>query len=254
MTMTPEQHFQAIVRLADDALVLGQRLSAWCGHGPILEEDIALSNIALDLIGQARNFYTLAGERENAGRDEDAFAFFRTDREFQNHLLAEQPNGHFGDTIARQLFYTAFALERFSFLKNQTVDQELAGIAAKAFKELQYHWEHASQWVIRLGDGTNESHEKMQSSVNQLWSYTGELFTADALDETCQLAGLLPDLAAVEKAWNDRIHACLKKATLTWPDNPWMHKGGKQGLHTEHLSYMLAEMQVLPRTYPEANW
>lgn len=252
--MTEAQHLQAILRLGDDALVLGQRLSAWCGHGPILEEDIALSNTALDLIGQARNFYTLAAAREDQGRDEDALAFFRTDREFQNHLLVEQPNGHFGDTIVRQLFFSAFALERYAFLSRQLVDAEVAGIAAKAVKELQYHWEHASQWVIRLGDGTEESHRKVQESVNDLWPYTGEMFVADDVDTACQKAGMLPDLDVLQAAWRERIAACLERATLHQPEDGWMQRGGKQGIHSEHLSYMLAEMQVLPRTYPDATW
>ena len=252
--MTEAQHLQAILRLGDDALVLGQRLSAWCGHGPILEEDIALSNTALDLIGQARNFYTLAAAREDQGRDEDALAFFRTDREFQNHLLLEQPNGHFGDTIVRQLFFSAFALERYAFLSRQLVDAEVAGIAAKAVKELQYHWEHAAQWVIRLGDGTEESHRKVQESVNDLWPFTGEMFVADDVDTACQEAGMLPDLDVLQVAWRERIAACLERATLIQPEDGWMQRGGKQGIHSEHLSYMLAEMQVLPRTYPEATW
>ena len=252
--MTEAQHLQAILRLGDDALVLGQRLSAWCGHGPILEEDIALSNTALDLIGQARNFYTLAAAREDQGRDEDALAFFRTDREFQNHLLLEQPNGHFGDTIVRQLFFSAFALERYAFLSRQLVDAEVAGIAAKAVKELQYHWEHAAQWVIRLGDGTEESHRKVQESVNELWPYTGEMFVADDVDTACQEAGMLPDLDVLQTAWRERIAACLERATLIQPEDGWMQRGGKQGIHSEHLSYMLAEMQVLPRTYPYATW
>ena len=252
--MTEAQHIQAILRLGDDALVLGQRLSAWCGHGPILEEDIALSNMALDLIGQARNFYTLAGARENAGRDEDQLAFFRTDREFQNHLLLELPNGHFGDTIVRHMFFSAFALERYAFLSRQLFDAEVAGIAAKAVKELQYHWEHAAKWVIRLGDGTAESHEKIQTSVNDLWAYTGELFLADDVDIAGHAAGLLPELKVLSKAWHARVGACLSQATLLTPETTWMHKGGKEGMHTEHLSYMLAEMQVLPRTYPNATW
>ena len=252
--MTEAQHIQAILRLGDDALVLGQRLSAWCGHGPILEEDIALSNMALDLIGQARNFYTLAGARENAGRDEDQLAFFRTDREFQNHLLLELPNGHFGDTIVRHMFFSAFALERYAFLTRQLFDAEVAGIAAKAVKELQYHWEHAAKWVIRLGDGTDESHEKVQNSVNDMWAYTGEFFDADDIDQAGQETGLLPDLSVLAKAWQTRVEACLSQATLTKPDATWAQKGGKQGMHTEHLSYMLAEMQVLPRTYPDATW
>lgn len=252
--MTKAQHFAAVLRLGDDALVLGQRLSAWCGHGPILEEDIALSNIALDLIGQARNFFTLAGTLENEGRDEDALAYFRSDREFQNHLLVEQPNGHFGDTVVRQMFFSAFALDRYMFLAHQTVNSDVAGIAAKAVKELHYHWEHAAQWVIRLGDGTPESQHKVQDSVNHLWAFTGEFFVPDDVDTACTEAGLMPDLRELESSWHEKVAACLERATLRVPEKGWTHQGGKQGMHSEHLSYMLAEMQVLPRTYPDAKW
>lgn len=252
--MTKAQHFAAVLRLGDDALVLGQRLSAWCGHGPILEEDIALSNIALDLIGQARNFFTLAGKLENEGRDEDALAYFRSDREFQNHLLVEQPNGHFGDTVVRQMFFSAFALDRYMFLAHQTVNSDVAGIAAKAVKELHYHWEHAAQWVIRLGDGTPESQHKVQDSVDHLWAFTGEFFVPDDVDTACTEAGLMPDLRELESSWHEKVAACLKRATLRVPEKGWTHQGGKQGMHSEHLSYMLAEMQVLPRTYPDAKW
>jgi ring-1,2-phenylacetyl-CoA epoxidase subunit PaaC len=252
--MTKAQHFAAVLRLGDDALVLGQGLSAWCGHGPILEEDIALSNIALDLIGQARNFFTLAGTLENEGRDEDALAYFRSDREFQNHLLVEQPNGHFGDTVVRQMFFSAFALDRYMFLAHQTVNSDVAGIAAKAVKELHYHWEHAAQWVIRLGDGTPESQHKVQDSVDHLWSFTGEFFVPDDVDTACTEAGLMPDLRELESSWHEKVAACLKRATLRVPEKGWTHQGGKQGMHSEHLSYMLAEMQVLPRTYPDAKW
>lgn len=252
--MTEQQHLQALLRLGDDALILGQRLSEWCGHGPVLEEDIALTNIALDLIGQARNLYTLAGNREDQGRDENSLAFFRTDREFQNHLLVEQPNGHFGDTVVRQMFFDAFALERFKHLSRQTLDRELAGIAAKAVKELEYHWSHSSQWVVRLGDGTEESHARVQGSVHHLWSYTGEFFLTDDVDEACIQAGLLPAPELLEEAWRERVVSCLHSATLEVPSDGWMHRGGKQGLHSEHLSFMLAEMQVLPRTYPQAKW
>ena len=252
--MTEAQHFAAVLRLGDDALVLGQRLSAWCGHGPILEEDIALSNIALDLIGQARNFFTLAGTMEDQGRDEDTLAYFRSDREFQNHLLVEQPNGHFGDTMVRQMFFSAFVLDRYAFLSRQTVNTDLASIAAKAVKELHYHWEHAAQWVIRLGDGTPESHQKVQDSVDQLWAYTGEFFMADDVDTACAEAGLMPNLRELEISWHDKVVACLERGTLSVPEQGWMHRGGKQGRHSEHLSYMLAEMQVLPRTYPDATW
>lgn len=252
--MHADSHIQSLLRLADDALILGQRLSAWCGHGPILEEDIAVSNIALDLVGQARNLYTLAGQREGAGRDEDQWAFFRTDREFQNHLLVEQPNGHFGDTMVRQMLFDAFHLEQMGFLAQQKVDEDLAGIAAKAFKEVQYHWEHSSQWVVRLGDGTTESHDKVQQSLDSLWTFTGEFFMEDEVDQAGRMSGLLPELAILQTAWLTRVSDCLKESRLNAPEGVWMQRGGKQGLHSEHLSYLLAEMQTLPRTYPDAVW
>ena len=252
--MTQQELSQACMRLGDDALVLGQRLAAWCGHGPILEEDIALSNLALDLIGQARHWLKLSGEIEGQGRDEDRLAYFRTDREFQNHLLVERPNGHFGDTLVRQMLFDAFSLERMKFMKHQTVNEEAAGIAAKAYKEVQYHWSHSSQWVIRLGDGTEESHDKVQASLNELWAYTGELFLPDATDNACVKAGLMPDLQTVRDAWFQNVQAVCREAQLDLPETGWMHEGGKQGRHSEHLSYMLAEMQVLPRTYPDATW
>jgi len=252
--MTPEQHFQAILRVGDDALVLGQRLSEWCGHGPVLEEDIALTNIALDLIGQARGAYTRAGSLEGKGRDEDQLAYFRTDREFQNVLLVERPNGHFGDTIVRQMLFDAFSLARLEWLAQQTVDLELAAVAAKAVKEVRYHWSHSSQWVVRLGDGTDESHAKVQQSLEDLWPFTGELFTSDDVDRAAAAAGLFPVLEDLHAPWVDRVKAVLDEAGLNTPENGWMQRGGKQGIHSEHLGYMLAEMQVLPRTYPDATW
>ena len=186
------QNHEWILRLGDDALVLAQRLSEWCSHGPALEEDIALSNIALDLLGQARAFLTLAGQREGQGRDEDALAYFRTDREFRNALLVELPNGHFGDTIVRQMLFDQFAVLRYEALANQSVDLELSAIATKALKEVRYHAAHSAQWVVRLGDGTDESHRRVQESLNVLWPYTAELFEDDAVSLACAEAGVLP--------------------------------------------------------------
>ncbi|MDA0946562.1 MAG: hypothetical protein RLZZ314_786 [Bacteroidota bacterium] len=252
--MTTEQHVQVALRLGDDAMILGQRLSEWCGHGPVLEEDIALSNIALDLLGQARGYYTRAGVLEGLGRDEDQLAFFRTDREFQNHLLVERPNGHFGDTMVRQFLFDAFSLERTQFLANQTVDEDLAAVAAKAVKEVRYHFSHSSQWMLRLGDGTEESHRKVQESLDDLWPYAGEFFVEDDIDKAAILAGLLPDLSVVAQAWHARVSNVLAQATLVKPTSSWSQRGGKQGIHSEHLGFLLAEMQVLPRTYPDASW
>ena len=243
-----------ILRLGDDALVLAQRLSEWCSHGPELEEDIALSNIALDLLGQSRAFLTLAGERENKGRDEDALAFFRTDREYTNALLVELPNGHFGDTIVRQMLFDQFALLRYEALAVQSVEPEAAAIAAKAIKEVRYHAAHSAQWVIRLGDGTEESHEKVQASLNVLWPYTQELFEDDTVSEACHAAGVLPLNESYQSKWKERVVNILNEATLTCPETSALLTGGREGKHTEHLSYLLAEMQVLQRTYPGATW
>lgn len=243
-----------ILQLGDDALVLAQRLTEWCSHGPELEEDIALSNIALDLLGQSRAFLTLAGEREGKGRDEDALAYFRTDREYTNALLVELPNGHFGDTIVRQMLFDQFALLRYEALAAQSVEPEAAAIASKAIKEVRYHAAHSAQWVIRLGDGTEESHAKVQASLDILWPYTAELFEDDAVSQACHEAGVLPLNSTFHARWTERVQAILSEATLTCPETSALLTGGRDGKHTEHLSYLLAEMQVLQRTYPGAEW
>jgi ring-1,2-phenylacetyl-CoA epoxidase subunit PaaC len=240
--------------LADDALILGQRLSEWCGHAAVLEEDIALSNVALDLIGQARAFFTLASQEENKGRDEDQLAYFRNDREYHNLLLLELPNGDFGDTIARQFLFDQFSMLRYEALAKQTVNPEIAAIATKAIKEVRYHAAHSAKWIIRLGDGTEESKSRIQNSIDKMWEYTGEFF----MDYDCAQAwtdqGILPSLQSFEHAWLDAVSKTLKEATLDIPESKWMQKGGRTGHHTEHLSYLLAEMQILPRTYPDAKW
>lgn len=243
-----------LLRLGDDALVLAQRLSEWCGHGPALEEDIALSNLALDLLGQSRALLTLAGEREGKGRDEDALAYFRTDREFTNLLLLELPNGHFGDTIMRQCLFDQFALLRYEALAAQDADLEVAAIASKALKEVKYHAAHSTQWVIRLGDGTEESHQRIQQSLDDLWAYTGEFFMDDEVSKARVAMGVGRLNQDLQSTWLERIQSIMEQATLRIPDTNWMHQGGRQGKHTEHLSYMLAEMQVLQRTYPGAQW
>jgi ring-1,2-phenylacetyl-CoA epoxidase subunit PaaC len=240
--------------LADDALILGQRLSEWCGHAAVLEEDIALSNVALDLIGQARAFFTLASQEENKGRDEDQLAYFRNDREYHNLLLLELPNGDFGDTIARQFLFDQFSMLRYEALAKQTVNPEIAAIATKAIKEVRYHAAHSAKWIIRLGDGTEESKSRIQKSIDKMWEYTGEFF----MDYDCAQAwadqGILPSLQSFEHAWLDAVSNTLTEATLDIPESKWMQKGGRTGHHTEHLSYLLAEMQILPRTYPDAKW
>ncbi len=242
-----------LLRLGDNALILGQRLGEWCGHGPILEEDIALTNLSLDLIGQARSVLSYAGEIEGKGRDEDRLAFFRDTQQFKNVLLVEQPNGHFGDTIARQFYYDHFAWLLFDALQASN-DAQLAAIAAKSLKEVTYHRRHSSEWVIRLGDGTAESHEKIQQSISDLWSFTGEMYTADELDRRVAASGLGADLDEIAKYWKQNVAGVLAQAGLSLPESGWMQTGGKKGVHSEHLGFVLAEMQHLPRMYPDAQW
>jgi ring-1,2-phenylacetyl-CoA epoxidase subunit PaaC len=244
---------EMLLRLGDNALVLSQRLSEWCGKGPVLEEDLATTNTALDLIGQARMWFTYAGELEGRGRDEDAFAYRRDAHEFRNALLVEQPNGHYGDTIARQFYFDAFHLPLLRALGN-SADERIADIAAKSAKEVAYHLERSADWVIRLGDGTDQSHARMQRAVDDLWMYTGELFTADALDAEMASAGLAPDLAALREPWLATVRKVFDEATLAVPGDAWMQSGGKQGVHTEKLGFLLAEMQYLQRAYPDARW
>ena len=249
--------FDYLLRLGDSPLILAQRLGAWVGKGPILEEDMALANVGLDLLGQARMWLTYAGEVETRftgkGRTEDQLAFLRDGGDFRNLLLAEQPNGNFADTIARQFLFDAWhelALDALS----RSRDERIAGIAAKAAKEVAYHVERSGDWVIRLGDGTDESHAKMQSAIDSLWTYTGEMFVADA-DETALIdAGVAADVGALAAPWRQRIDAVLDEATLAVPASAHMQRGGKQGVHTEHLGFVLAEMQFLQRAYPGAQW
>ena len=245
--------FEYLLRLADDRLVLGHRTSEWCGHGPILEEDIALANIALDLIGQASMLLKLAGETEGKGRSEDDLAYLRDDLAFRNALLVELPRGDFAFTIVRQFFYGVAAFYQLDALRT-SAHPALAGIAAKAVKETRYHVRHAGEWVLRLGDGTEESHARAQAAVDELWRYTGELFLTDATDATLVAAGLAPDAAAAREPWRAQVTDVLKRATLAVPPDGYMQRGGRQGRHTEHLSRLLAEMQVLPRSYPGAQW
>lgn len=242
-----------VLRLGDNALVLSQRLAEWCGKGPVLEEDLATTNTALDLLGQARLWLSYAGELEGKGRDEDRLAFHRDAHEFRNVLLVEQPNGHYGDTIARQYYFDAFHLPLLRLLATSS-DERIADIAAKSAKEAAYHLERSADWVIRLGDGTEESHVRMQQSVDDLWMYTGELFEADGVDRAMTDARIGPDLTALRETWLAHVREVFAEATLTLPAETWMQRGGKQGVHTEKLGFLLAEMQHLPRAYPDARW
>jgi ring-1,2-phenylacetyl-CoA epoxidase subunit PaaC len=252
--MDSEQaRIRCALRLGDNALILGQRLSEYVTHGPELEEELANANFALDYIGQARLFYTYAGELEGAGRDEDDFAFRRDGHAFENLLLLEQPNGHFGDMIARQFLFETFYVLQLEAL-SRCRDERLAEIAARAVKEIRYHLRHASAWVVRLGDGTPESHVRMQRSIDDLWPYTGEMFSPDEADETFEREWGGPDLAALHPEWRRRVSGVLAEATLATPDDGWMHRGGKRGRHSEHLGYLIAEMQFLQRAYPDLRW
>ena len=242
-----------LLRLADNAVVLSHRLSEWCGHGPVLEEDLALSNVALDLIGQARMWLTYAGEVEGAGRDEDQLAYLRDAGDYRNLLLVEQPNGDFAFTMARQFYFDAW---HYHMLKALTVSSEprVAEIASKGLKEVTYHLGRSSEWVVTLGDGTEESHQRMQTAIDELWMYTGELFEMDATEQTMADAGIGADLATLRDPWLGHVQSTLGEATLTAPQGGWMQRGGKRGIHSEHLGYVLAEMQFLQRAYPGATW
>lgn len=242
-----------VLRLADTSLILAQQLGAWIGHAPALEEDLGLANVALDLLGQGRLLLTYAGELEGRGRDEDALAFLREPADFVNLALAEQPNGDFGQTVMRQLLLDAWQIELFEALE-RSCDERLAQIAAKAVKETRYHLRYSSGWVVRLGDGTAESHERARQALERLWPYTAELFDADPLEEAIAAAGMGPHLAELAPRWRARIQDVLTEATLTLPPPASFRWYGKRGQHGEHLGHLLAQMQILQRTYPGARW
>jgi len=241
------------LRLGDDRLVLGHRLSEWCGHGPILEEDIAMANLALDLVGQANMFLGLAGELEGAGRDADALAYFRDGTAFRNALLVELPRGDFGFTMLRQFLFDAFSVVQLDALAS-CGHAPLAAIAAKSLKEAKYHVRHSGEWVVRLGDGTEESHARIAQSLGELWRYTGELFERDAIDDAVEAHGIVFDREAARARWEAIVHDVLGRATLEVPAAPVMVSGGRRGRHTEHIGHMLAVMQSVARAHPGATW
>jgi len=245
--------FEYILRLGDDSLILGQRMSEWCGHGPILEEDIAMTNIALDLIGQATNLLNYAGEIEGKGRSGDDLAFLRFDREYKNLLLVEQPNDDFGVTMMRQFLFDAYRKPLFEALQKSN-DKQLSAIAEKSLKETKYHLKHSSEWIIRLGDGTEESHNRIQEALDTLWRYASEMFYSDEVDVELTQKGILPDLSSVYDEWNATVHKVFEEATLVIPSNNWKHEGGRKGMHSEHLGHILAEMQYMQRAYPNMKW
>lgn len=236
------------LHLADNALILAQRNAEWCGHGPILEQDIAITNISLDLLGQSRNFYQYAATLIGNDATEDSLAYLRTEREFKNCLLVEQPNGDWGQTILRQFLFSAYQHLLFEKLQ-EGKDEQVAAIAAKAIKEVTYHLRWSSEWVIRLGDGTEESHQRILKAIDELWRYTGELFIAAGYEKE---AGI--DVSLLKDAWTKKVTAVFEEATLSIPEKVFMQTGGKDGVHTEHLGYILTELQYMQRTYPNATW
>ncbi len=245
--------FKFVLRLADDQLILGQRLGEWCGHAPTLEEELALANIGLDLLGQARSLFTYAGEIEGKGRGEDELAFLRPEREYLNALLLEQPNGDFAVTIVRQFFHAAFMVPFWRAMTTSS-DETLAAIAAKSLKEVEYHLRHSSEWMIRLGDGTEESHRRTQDALEELWGYASEFFEMDGVSLEMQESGAGVDATALKPEWDASVNAVLERAGLTRPADSWSQSGGRTGQHSEHLGHILSELQYMQRSYPGLSW
>ncbi|RLD27329.1 MAG: phenylacetate-CoA oxygenase subunit PaaI [Bacteroidetes bacterium] len=245
--------FKYCLRLGDNSLILGHRLAEYCSYGPYLEEDISITNTSLDLIGQAEAILKYAALVENAERTADDLAYRRPEIEFYNVQLVEQPNGNFAHLIARQFFIDAFNFYLYSALKEST-DNTIASIAAKSLKEVTYHLRRSSEWVIRLGDGTSESKIKMQEAINDFWLYTFEMFEMDEVDEELITKAITVDLKPIQDLWNKKVDEILVMATLTRPEDGYMATGSRKGYHSEHLGYILAEMQYLPRAYPTAKW
>ena len=251
--MTSTAHLEYVLRLADNALILGQRLSEWTGHAPVLEEELALANVALDLIGQSRLLLSHAGRLEAAGRDEDHLAFLRADHQYRNVTLVELPNGDFGRTVVRNFLFSAFQQPLWAALRRSR-DAQLAAIAEKSLKETRYHARHSAEWVVRLGDGTDESHARMQSALDYLWPYTAEFFTEDAVDTEVAAAGLGVACTDLQVHWEAAVRPVLTEATLMIPALAAFRSRGKLGAHSEHLGHLLAEMQHLQRAHPGAQW
>jgi len=249
-----ETAVRAIVEIADDCLILGHRLSEWCGHAPILEEELALANMGLDLLGQARALYAYAGELEGKGRSEDEFAFLRREREYRNCLLVERRNNDFAHTMLRQLYFAAFMQPLWQAIAANSSDETLRGIAAKANKEMTYHLRHAGEWVIRMGDGTDESAARMADAVTELHRYTGELFMASPARAQAITDGLLPDPETIRATWDDTIATVFAAAKLELPEVRVPQKGGRDGIHGEDMGHLLAELQFMQRAYPGQTW
>ncbi|MFT4663222.1 MAG: ring-1,2-phenylacetyl-CoA epoxidase subunit PaaC [Polaribacter sp.] len=249
-----EALFEYTLRLADNALILGHRLSEWCGHGPILEQDMAITNIALDFVGQSRSLYQYAAKIEDQGRTEDDLAYLREVYEYKNLLILEEPNGGFGNTIVRQFLHDVYNFYFYQTLADSK-DEQLAAVAVKSLKEITYHLRFSSEWMLRLGDGTELSHQKMQTALDNLWDFAGEFFIMDKVDETMIAAGVGVDLNVVKALWEAKVAAVLSEATLVQPESKaWTRRGGKQGVHSEQMGYLLAELQYLQRVHPGAEW
>ena len=248
-----ENVIEYCLRLADTSLILGQRLGEWCGHGPILEEDIALTNISLDCIGQARGFYSYAAELEGNGKTEDDFAYLRDERDYRNLLIVEQANGDFGQTMMRQFLFSTFQLYFFDALKNSS-DKTIAALAAKSLKEVTYHVRHSSAWVIRLGDGTEERKQRIEKSLDELWLYTGDMFDMDETEIKLAENSIAVDRKKLKPLWDKKVQEVFTEASLEVPQNIFMMSGSREGKHTEHLGYILAEMQSLHRAHPGVQW
>jgi ring-1,2-phenylacetyl-CoA epoxidase subunit PaaC len=251
--MSDNFHYQYIVRIADNTLILGQRLSEWCGHGPVIEEDLALTNIALDLIGQARLLLTHAAALEGQQRDEDQLAFLRDQHEFRNVAMVELPNGDFAHTMVRNLLFCAFQVELWQALCTSS-DAQLQAIAQKSLKEARYHLQHASDWVVRLGDGTEESNARAKAALDSLWRYAAELFTPDVVEQRAAAAGIGPQWSSLQPAWRAHVEPVLEEATLRIPQPTGFRSTGKTGVHTEHLGHLLVQMQCMQRAYPGMKW
>lgn len=248
-----EAKIKYLLHLADNPLILGQRLGEWCGHGPVLEQDIALTNISLDLIGQARMLYQYIASLPGQNTNEDALAMLRYEHEYYNLLLVEQPNKNFGHTIMRQFLYDAFNLSQYEKL-SQHHDKQLNAIAVKSLKEIKYHYRYSSEWVLRLGGGTEQSHQYMQEAITDLWRYTGEMFAMAPYETELVSDAFALNVTALQPEWNERVNAIAKQAGLVIPADEVMLYGGKTGKHTEHMGYILTELQYMQRTYPQMNW
>jgi ring-1,2-phenylacetyl-CoA epoxidase subunit PaaC len=254
MAVSNEHLFAALLQLADDHLILGHRVSEWCGHAPMLEEDLALSNLALDLLGQARALYAYAGTVEGKGRDEDQLAFLRLERDYRNLLLVERPNGDFAHTVLRQFYFAAYMKPYWDWIAVNSTDETLRGIAGKAAKEMAYHVRHCGEWVIRLGDGTEESSARMRAAVEALHRYTAELFTDSPAFGLCMEAGILPARDSLKPAWDATVRMVFDEAGLAIPEIEFPVTGGRDGLHGEEMGHLLAELQYMQRTYPDMKW